>query len=252
MSDATPTDPPATDPRLAATYDAFEGERDDLDAYVRLLAEHGARRVVDLGCGTGTLALRLMAHDDAPGAPREVLAIDPDPDMLDVARGKSGAGRVRWLLGTSADAPSGWADAVTMTANVAQVFLGDEEWAATLSDLHRSLRPGGLLAVEARRPEDRAWERWAERYDAQEREIDGVGRVTDSFEVLDVALPLVSFRFTSHFHSDGSDVASDSTLRFRTDEEIAADLAAAGFEDIEVRDHPTAPGRGYLFLARRG
>ncbi|MEE6283126.1 hypothetical protein [Georgenia sunbinii] len=42
------------DPRLAATYDQFEGDRDDLDAYMGIVEELGARSVLDIGCGTGT------------------------------------------------------------------------------------------------------------------------------------------------------------------------------------------------------
>lgn len=44
-------------PRLAAVYDALDPDRGDLDAYVRMAEEFGARRVLDIGCGTGALAL---------------------------------------------------------------------------------------------------------------------------------------------------------------------------------------------------
>ena len=47
-----------------------------------------------------------------------------------------------------------------MTANVAQVFLTDVEWAATLDGIRRALRPRGTLVFETRDPAQRAWERW--------------------------------------------------------------------------------------------
>ena len=41
-------------------------------------------------------------------------------------------------------------DAAFMTANVAQVFLTDEAWTATLSGIRSALRVGGVLAPGAR------------------------------------------------------------------------------------------------------
>src|SRR5699024_2979941 len=52
---AQPVRPDATyaEPRLAACYDTFAGPRDDLYHYQEILAELGARSVIDVGCGTG-------------------------------------------------------------------------------------------------------------------------------------------------------------------------------------------------------
>jgi SAM-dependent methyltransferase len=59
------------DPRLAALYDALDPDRSDLDAYVAIVDELGARRVLDVGCGTGTFAC-LLAQRGV-----EVVGLDP-------------------------------------------------------------------------------------------------------------------------------------------------------------------------------
>ncbi|HUI04864.1 MAG TPA: class I SAM-dependent methyltransferase, partial [Acidimicrobiales bacterium] len=82
--------------RLAAVYDALEAERHDLDAYVRIVDELGARSVLDLGCGTGTFACLLAGRGLA------VTAVDPAAASLALARVKPHAAAVRWLHGDAA------------------------------------------------------------------------------------------------------------------------------------------------------
>ena len=82
-------------------------------------------------------------------------------------------------------------------------------------------------------------------------EIDGVGAVESWVELTDVSGPLVSFRGTWVFASDGEVLTSDSTLRFRDTEEVRAGLVAQGYLVDDVRDAPDRPGRELVFFARR-
>ncbi|MBV1853017.1 class I SAM-dependent methyltransferase [Catellatospora tritici] len=231
-------------PRLARVYDAFDGDRADLDAYVLLAGEVGARHVLDLGCGTGALAVLLAARG------LRVSAADPAAASLAVARTKPGAELVTWHHGDATTLPDLGADLAVMTGNVAQVFLSDDDWHATLRGLRGALRAGGHLAFETRRPQYRAWEQWAAEQGTTVREVPGIGVVEQRFELVEVALPHVSFRHVYRF-SDGETVVSDSTLRFRSRDEIERSLAACGFSVREVRQAPDRPGREYVFLARR-
>ena len=61
----------------------------------------------------------------------------------------------------------------------------------------------------------------------------------------------VTFRATIVFHEDGTELTSDSTLRFRTHDEIIESLDAADFRVDDVREAPDRPGKEYVFLAAR-
>jgi SAM-dependent methyltransferase len=234
------------EPRLAAVYDALDPDRSDLVAYLDMVEEFGARSVLDLGCGTGVFALLLADHGIT------VIGVEPARASLDVARAKAGAERVTWIHGDASDIPPSVAvDAVTMTANVAQVFVTDTDWSSTLAAVHATLRPGGRLLFETRDPTRRAWEGWTEKLTRSTNDIPGAGRVTDWVQVVNVDGELVTFESPNIFASDGAVITSRSTLRFRSRAAVEASLAASGFVVDEVRDAPDRPGRELVFVARR-
>ncbi len=231
-------------PRLAAVYDPLDPDRRDLDAYLDLVDELGVRSVLDIGCGTGTLACLLAQRDT------EVTGLDPAVASLEVARRKPGADRVRWIAGDVTALPPLQVDLVTMTGNVAQVFLSDRTWSSTLRAARSSLRPGGHLVLETREPEREAWREWTRDRSSRSVEVAGAGRIETWVELTGVGLPFVSFRTTFVFHDDGEVVTSTSTLRFRSRAEVEHSLGGAGFEVVEVRDAPDRPGLELVFVAR--
>ena len=234
------------DPRLAALHDRLEGARPDLAAYLAMAGEFGAARILDIGCGTGTLAC-LLAERGA-----QVVAVDPAAASLEVARRKPHAERVRWLLGDALSAlPVPAVDLVTMTGNVAQVFLGDEEWDALLRAVRAVLVPGGRLVFETRDPSRRAWQHWTRPGTHRVLELPDEGRVEAWTDLLEVRPPLVSFRQHIRIGADPVPLTSDSTLRFRTHEEVERSLTGAGLVLDDVRDAPDRPGLELVFVARR-
>ncbi|MCW2781941.1 MAG: class SAM-dependent methyltransferase, partial [Marmoricola sp.] len=238
-----PPDPAFADRRLAVLYDVLDADRSDLDAYAAIVEQVRASSVVDIGCGTGSLAIRLAESG------RTVVGVDPAGASLDVARGKPLAERVTWMDGdaTAIRGRGIAADLVVMTGNVAQVFVSDDDWRSTLAAVHDCLRPGGWFVFETRRPEVRDWERW-EVAPTMVALPDGTSVVV-SRTVTEVALPLVTFE--SKTSVDGEVVASTSTLRFRERHEVERDLGEQGFVVIDVRDAPDRPGKEFVFLARR-
>ncbi|HHU10484.1 MAG TPA: methyltransferase domain-containing protein [Intrasporangiaceae bacterium] len=232
-------------PLVAASYDIVDGPRDDLDLYRAIIDELGAGSVLDVGCGTGELAISLAR------AGLTVVGVDPAAAMLDVARAKPGADAVTWVHGDVGELPEMAVDVAVMTGNVAQVFVTDADWLATLDGIHAVLRPGGRLVFESRIPQRRAWEDWAAQTEPVRYALPGVGDVVETFELTFVAEPLVTFR--SHMHlPDGSVHTAESTLIFRPLAELERTLGAAGFVVDEIRDAADRPGREWVVLARKG
>ncbi|UOB08455.1 class I SAM-dependent methyltransferase [Streptomyces sp. HP-A2021] len=232
-------------PRLAAVYDPLDPDRADLEPYLRMAEEFGARRVLDVGCGTGVFAL-LLAQRGV-----DVVGVDPAGASLDVARGKPGGERVRWIHGDATTLPPLAADLATMTGNAAQAVVDPEDWQRTLRGARAALRPGGRFVFETRVPARRAWEEWNREATHTVSDVPGVGAVESWVDLLDVSGPLVTFRWTYVFAADGQVLTSDSTLRFRDREEVEAELVAQGFAVEDVRDAPDRPGREFVFVARR-
>jgi SAM-dependent methyltransferase len=141
-------------PRLAAIYDLLYPDRSDLDPYIDVVQELNARRVLDIGCGTGAFALLLADRGI------EVIGVDPAQASIDVARAKPGSGRVRWICGDATTLPPLRVDLATMTANVAPAIADLHAWQKTLRGTYDALRPGGHLVFETRNPAKRAWETW--------------------------------------------------------------------------------------------
>jgi SAM-dependent methyltransferase len=210
------------DPRPAALYDTLNDGRHDVDFYLALAAELAARTVVDVGCGTGALAVELARQG------RSVTGVDPSAGMLGVARGRPGHERVTWLHGDAAALPPAAAELAIMTGHVAQVFLDDAAWERNLSDIHRALAPGGRLAFESRNPAARAWERWNPVDSRRRVEHPALGPVEAWSEVLRTTGDTVTFD-EHHVLADGEDLRYTNAIRFPVLDLLTASLAAAGF-----------------------
>jgi len=200
-------------PRGATAYGASDSFTDDKLFMVKLAARLDARTVVDLGCGTGTLARELA------DAGRRVIAVDPSKAMIDVARSKDGAEHVRWVVGHASDVGTPEADLLVMTGNVAQC-IDDDEWDNALQWMLNALRPGGYLAFGSRDPGAREWESWPE--------------AEGNVEILAVEDGRVLTQWTDCFEDPDEILDVSGWFRFRSAGEITDSLLRAGFlvEDV--------------------
>ena len=107
--------------------------------FLAWLAPPADAQWVEIGCGTGALTAEILAR----AAPRSVLATDPSAGFLDFARSRVSDRRVRFEAADATHLPI--ADCVAdVTAGALAVNFVPEP-AAALAEMHRVLRPGGLL-----------------------------------------------------------------------------------------------------------
>lgn len=242
------------DPEMVATYDSENAGRRDEDFYLALAKRLQAERITDIGCGTGTLTV------DLAGAGHTATGIDPAGPMLDIARTRRGGAQVRWIHGSAAEAPDDDADLVIMNGHVAQYFLTSDEWAQALADIHRTLRPGGHLAFEARNPAARAWQQWTRANTEGTFAHPHGGEFTAWVESIAVADSADYGAIETHeghvILPDGTHHISQETLRFRTLDDLHQSLQTAGFTltgtwgDFHGTDlGPDSPE--FILLARR-
>ncbi|MBG0563447.1 class I SAM-dependent methyltransferase [Actinoplanes aureus] len=211
------------DPRLVEVYDAECPWGWDDDFFMAVLAERTAPRVLDLGCGTGRLAIAMAATG------HQVTGVDPARAALDAARRKPGAARVRWIEGSVETLPANSFDAAFLTSHVSQFIVGDEEWSAALHALRRALVTGGRLVFDSRDPASRHWEKWNPEDSRRSIVLDDGAVVTAWSEVTSAGADGV-VSFTQHYRfSDGQHLTSSAAMRFRTEEDLRDSLWTAGF-----------------------
>ena len=211
------------DPALADFYDLENGwERaPDLD-YCRTLAVDAAS-VLDLGCGTGELAVALAGG-------RSVVGVDPAPAMLEIARAKPGADGVDFVEGDARTLRLGRRfDLVVLTGHAFQVFLTPEDRGAALTTIAAHLAPGGRFIFDSRNPACREWEEWGPEGSMRLVEHPRFGTVAAWNDVAqDPATGIVTYGTHYEIRATGKRLSAASRIAFPEKAELAALITDAG------------------------
>jgi ubiquinone/menaquinone biosynthesis C-methylase UbiE len=208
--------------RLTAAYDSLNRTTED-DRFYQDLAAPPPKVILDMGCGTGRLAseLALCGHS--------VTGADPAAAMLDIARRRTGGGKVAWVQSDAGSfATMTRFDLVIMTGHAFQKLLTDDEIKAALNNFARHLKPDGMLAFETRNPARREWEEWIPHLSRETVSLPDGSRVEVHNDIRSIADDLVTYETHVSFGPDDKVVGAD-TLRFVGADDLAQHLKDQGF-----------------------
>lgn len=124
-------------------YEAFMGRWSRMlgDAFVRFAGLEDGERVLDLGCGTGSLTAAILAAR----ADVDVLGVDPSPAFVNAARDRFRDSSARFETGDAQHLPAADGGFDRVLAMLVLNFVPDPASAAR--EMRRVTRPGGHLAA---------------------------------------------------------------------------------------------------------
>ena len=208
---------------FADVYDEWYGTSDDLAAVVALLARESPRRVLELGVGTGRLAIPLARALNDHGHSVEVLGIDESSEMLSLLHNHPGAELIDAVLGDMVDdQPDGPFDLIYCSYNTLFNVIGSSRQAQCIANATARLSPGGLLIIDACIIADDA--------PARGSSVTQRGQWTLTSESsFDSSTGALTTTITSR-HDDGRVVVRPTTITYSRPDSIDTMCRAAGLE----------------------
>jgi demethylmenaquinone methyltransferase/2-methoxy-6-polyprenyl-1,4-benzoquinol methylase len=199
--------------RIAPRYDllnrwmTFGLDRGWRAELVRRMDLAPAARVLDVGAGTGDLALEVLKRQPAA----RLVALDFTPEMMSLGRRRPGGERVQWVVADAAQLP--FPDRAFDGAVSGFLLRNVPDIDRVLSEERRVLRPGGCVASLDTTPPPRSWLRPLIQFH------------------LHTVIPLLG-RIVAR-ESEAYTYLPQSTERFVDAGSLAERMTAAGFRGVE-------------------
>jgi len=135
---------------FADVYDEWYGASDDLKVVVDFLTSSQPRHVLELGVGTGRIAIPLAARLRATDESATVVGIDESPEMLALLATNDSGGLVHAVIGDMVDnQPHDSFDLVFVSYNTLFNVVERSRQQACITAAARRLSEGGLLVIDA-------------------------------------------------------------------------------------------------------
>src|SRR5271155_1794502 len=136
--------------RIAEVYDLFYGKRDNPETIADFLAPlAGKRRALELGIGTGRIAIPLAARGV------RVMGIDSSPAMVAKMRAKPGGADIPVVIGNFADVKvtGGGFGLVYIAFSTLFALRNQDEQLRCFQRVAKRILPAGAFVVEAFNPD---------------------------------------------------------------------------------------------------
>jgi SAM-dependent methyltransferase len=184
-------------------------------AYCLDLAK-GCKSVLDLGCGTGSLATAIAKH-----VPR-VVGADPAPGMLEVAQARHGGERVKWIEGDACDIRLGERfDLICMTGHAFQCLRTRDDRAKFMRTLAAHLAPDGRFIFDSRNPVLEEWREWTPELTRLTLQHPQLGEVETWHDVsFDPATAVAAYGTTYSIRASGESSRTEARIAFPPRTEI--------------------------------
>lgn len=216
-----------SDEDLVAVYDILNSATNDHRFYLQL-PDGGPLRVLDIGCGTGVLAVQ-FAQDG-----HKVSGIDPACAMIEFAKHREGGDSVDWHCASITEFNNAYRfDLITMTGHAFQCLHEDEEILQLFRSVVRLLDNKGRFVFETRNPAFRAWLKWEPEYSLV-KSMTTMGELVETFhEVTSVTEKTIDFYTTYRFVDSRKKKKCHTRLRFAGLAELT-DLAGVAGLAVDV------------------
>jgi SAM-dependent methyltransferase len=209
---------------LAVLYDDENGWDSSADFYRDLAQRIGAKSLLDLGCGTGTVTRGIVRAIGGSG-----VGVDPAAPMLDVARRNTTDEAIEWIVGDGREIRLGRQfDLIIMTGHAFQAFLTEADQIALFRTVAAHLAPEGRFAFDSRNPAAREWLEWRMAGSKRMVETRAYGAVEIWNEAAMGEDNILDVEEHYRVVSSGKRLRSDFRLRFSAPEELWDGMMAAG------------------------
>lgn len=219
-----PTYSEFSNPDLVKLYDIICPLGKDSEFFCEIAKKVGAKSIIDLGCGTGILTCELARKD------YQMIGVEPSAQMLEIAKSRPDSEKVFWINGYSDELEKKCVDLVIMTSHVAQFFLEDTDWTKSLSNIFKSLKPGGYLIFDSRNPVTKPWESWNKDSSFKTFSNEELGKIDVWYQFLKLKENRVLYEIHYYIHNTKKSFVSVNELIYRSKKELMDSLINVGFK----------------------